>query len=81
MNHSAILKAYPNVVTIDDEAGAFDVNGDLVKIDPKKVALAEAELKEAFDKAEAENKAKRDLVEAKLAALGLTAEDLKIIGL
>lgn len=81
MNHSAILKAYPNVVTIDDEAGALDVNGDLVKIDPKKVALAEAELKEAFDKAEAENKAKRDLVEAKLAVLGLTAEDLKIIGL
>jgi hypothetical protein len=33
MNHKAIYALYPNVVTIDDEAGAFDANGDKVIID------------------------------------------------
>jgi len=33
MNHNAIYKIYPNVVTIDDTAGAFDKDGNKVEID------------------------------------------------
>jgi len=33
MNHLAIYKLYPTVVTIDDGAGAFDANGNKVEID------------------------------------------------
>jgi hypothetical protein len=33
MNHKAIYKLYPQVVTIDDTAGAFDANGNKVTID------------------------------------------------
>lgn len=33
MNHKAIYKLYPTVVTIDDTAGAFDANGNKVNID------------------------------------------------
>ena len=33
MNHKAIYKLYPQVVTIDDTAGAFDANGNKVDID------------------------------------------------
>jgi hypothetical protein len=33
MNHKAIYKLYPTVVTIDDTAGAFDANGNKVEID------------------------------------------------
>ena len=33
MNHKAIYKLYPNVVTIDDGTGAFDKDGNKVEID------------------------------------------------
>lgn len=33
MNHKAIYNLYSNVVNVDDVAGAFDANGDKVKID------------------------------------------------
>lgn len=33
MNHNAIYALYPNVVTIDDGAGAFDKDGNKVEID------------------------------------------------
>jgi hypothetical protein len=33
MNHNAIYKLYPTVVTIDDTAGALDANGNNVEID------------------------------------------------
>ena len=33
MNHKAIYKLYPNVVSIDDTAGAFDKDGNKVTID------------------------------------------------
>ena len=44
MNHSAIRRAYPNVVTIDDGAGAFDVDGNQIKLDQSLVDTAAAEL-------------------------------------
>ena len=33
MNHKAIYALYPNVVTVDDGAGAFDKDGNKVEID------------------------------------------------
>jgi hypothetical protein len=33
MNHKAIYKLYPNVVSVDDTAGAFDAQGNKVTID------------------------------------------------
>ena len=33
MNHNAIYALYPQVVTIDDTAGAFDKDGNQVEID------------------------------------------------
>jgi len=33
MNHKAIYALYPQVVTVDDEAGAFDAQGNQVTID------------------------------------------------
>jgi hypothetical protein len=33
MNHAAIYATHPNVVTIDDSAGAFDAQGNKVEID------------------------------------------------
>jgi hypothetical protein len=33
MNHKAIYKLYPTVVSVDDGAGAFDAQGNKVEID------------------------------------------------
>ena len=33
MNHTAIYALYPNIVTVDDGAGAFDAQGNQVEID------------------------------------------------
>ena len=33
MNHKAIYALYPQVVTVDDTAGAFDKDGNKVEID------------------------------------------------
>ena len=38
MNHAAIYATHPNVVTIDDTAGAFDAQGNKVTIDEAAVA-------------------------------------------
>lgn len=44
MNHEAIRRAYPNAVTIDDGAGAFDANGNQITLDQTLVDAAAAEL-------------------------------------
>lgn len=81
MNHKAIRKAHPEVITIDDGLGCFDVDGNLVTIDEAKVKAAIAIL-DKEEKAEAEAKAaKKAAAEAKLAALGLDLEDLRALGL
>jgi hypothetical protein len=38
MNHAAIYALYPNVVTVDDGAGAFDAQGNQIEIDEAAVA-------------------------------------------
>lgn len=37
LNHNAIYRAYPNVVTIDDGTGAFDAGGNPIYLDRAKV--------------------------------------------
>lgn len=44
MNHEAIRRAYPNVVAIDDGAGAFDDDGNQVTLDQSVVDAVAAEL-------------------------------------
>ena len=39
MNHKAIYKLYPQVVSIDDGAGAFDAQGNKVAIDEAAVSV------------------------------------------
>ena len=81
MNHNAIRKVHPEVITIDDGLGCFDANGNLIEIDEKQVKAAAVILdkeKEAEVKAKATAKA---AAQAKLEALGLTVEDLQALGL
>ena len=44
MNFDAIWRAYPQVVTIDEGAGAFDADGNQVSLDQSLVDAAAAEL-------------------------------------
>ena len=44
MNHSAIYRAYSNVVTIDDATGAFDADGSQVTLDQSAVDAAAIEV-------------------------------------
>ena len=43
-DHEAIRKAYPNVVTIGDSSGIFDVSGNEVTIEQSKVDAARVTL-------------------------------------
>ena len=80
MNHEAIYKAYPEVVKIDDSTGAFDEAGNLVQLDEKLIAEAAKQL-DAEAKLQAKARADaRAAAESKLAALGLTVEDLQALG-
>jgi len=44
LDHEAIRKAYPNAVTIDDGAGAFDASGNSISLDQTKINEARATL-------------------------------------
>ena len=44
LDHEAIRKAYPNAITIDDGAGAFDANGNSISLDQSKINSARADL-------------------------------------
>jgi len=48
LDHSAIRKAYPDVVTIDDGTGAFDKDGKPVTLDNTKIAAARKEIDDAY---------------------------------
>jgi hypothetical protein len=79
MRHEAIYALYPNVVTISDAAGAFDINGNSVEIDETLVAPKAIELQAAEAiKVQAAIDAKQSAL-AKLAALGLTADEIKAL--
>ena len=44
MDHEAIYKAHPNVVTIGDGVGAFDINGNSVTLDQSLIDAARVEI-------------------------------------
>ena len=80
MNHDVIRKLYPNVSTIDDDEGAFDFDGNKIKIDESAVNAKELELQA---EAEAQTQAKIDAKQSalnKLMALGLTEEEALALG-
>jgi hypothetical protein len=79
MNHKAIYTLYPQVVTIDDGTGAFDAQGNKVEIDESAVdaKAIELELAETNAKQAAINTKASAL--AKLAALGLTQDEVKAL--
>ena len=74
MNHQAIYNLYPNVVSIDDTAGAMDANGDSVVIDMNAVNQ-EAERLEAEAIAQAEAKAQLRTSVINKIATNLTSEE------
>jgi hypothetical protein len=47
MNHLAVYALYPQVVTVDDTAGAFDAEGNKVEIDEVAVAAEAVRLEAA----------------------------------
>jgi len=49
MKHQAIYNLYKNVVSIDDSAGAFDVEGNLVLINESDIEIEIARLKAEYD--------------------------------
>ena len=49
MNHEAIYNTHPNVKSIDDGLGAFDKDGNSVKIDETKVAEEIKRLEAEYD--------------------------------
>ena len=44
LDHDAIYKAYPTVVSVDDSAGAFDKDGKSVTVEQSKIDAARVEL-------------------------------------
>jgi len=44
MDHEAIYKSHTNVVTINDDEGAFDINGDKVTLNQSLIDAARVEL-------------------------------------
>ena len=44
LDHNAIRKAYPDVVTINDDFGAFDKDNNLVSLDQTKIDAARTTL-------------------------------------
>jgi hypothetical protein len=77
MNHNAIYALYPQVSYVDDGTGAFDAQGNKVEIDESAVdaKVIELEIAEANAKQTAID-AKASAL-AKLAALGLTQDEVK----
>jgi len=79
MKHKAIYKLYPQVVTIDDGAGAFDKDGNKIEINESAVETKTLELQNLETaKQEAQATAKQSAL-AKLAALGLTEDEVKAL--
>ena len=79
MNHNAIYKLYPQVVSIDDGAGAFDKDGNKVEIDQSAVNAKALEIQAAIAAKEQAAKDVKASALAKLAALGLTQDEVKAL--
>jgi hypothetical protein len=80
MNHKAIYALYPQVVTIDDTAGAFDANGNQVEINLSAVEIKTLELKaQQEEEIQVKLNAQQSAL-SKLMALGLTEEEALALG-
>ena len=78
MNDQAIYNLYPNVIAIDETAGAMDANGDSVVIDMAEVNQeAERMEAEAISQAEAREALRQSMI-TKLAAT-LTPEETALL--
>ena len=61
LDHDAIYSAYAGVVvTIDDSAGAFDVDGKQVTLDEAKVTAARKAIDDAYAAKEYQRKRKKE---------------------
>jgi hypothetical protein len=79
MKHEAIYTLYPQVVIIDDGTGAFDAEGNKVEIDQSAVNAKALELQtQAKADAQVAIDTKASAL-AKLAALGLTQDEVKAL--
>ena len=63
LNHEAIRRAYPNAITIDDGAGAFDAEGNQIELDQALVDAAAIEVAADFAVAALRRKRNRLLAE------------------
>jgi hypothetical protein len=79
MNHNAIYKLYPQVITIDDEAGAFDKDGNKIEINQSAVDAKAIELQAIEIAKEQAAIATKASALAKLTALGLTQDEVKAL--
>ena len=79
MNHQAIYNLYPNVVSIDDTAGAMDKDGNSVVVDESLVDAEAARLKEAYEAEQIQAEANKASAVSKLEALGLTDAEIKAL--
>jgi 1,6-anhydro-N-acetylmuramate kinase len=80
MNDLAIYSIYPNVVSIDAGTYAMDVNGNPVSIDESLVAAESMRMEEERQAQEEQQEAIMTALRNKLKALGLTAEEMQVIG-
>jgi hypothetical protein len=78
MNHAAIYKLYPNVVMIDNEI-AYDKDHNEVQYDLQAVEDKAKEMQAAEIAKEEAAIAAKISAQAKLAALGLDAQEIKAI--
>ena len=79
MKHQAIYNLYPNVVSIDDTAGAMDKDGNSVVVDESLVDAEAARLKEAYEAEQIQAEANKASAVSKLEALGLTDAEIKAL--
>jgi hypothetical protein len=79
MNHQAIFNLYPNVVTVDDTAGAMDKDGNSVVVDESLVNAEALRLKEAYEAEQIQAEADKASAVSKLEALGLTDAEIKAL--
>jgi len=77
MNHQAIYELYPQVVTIDDGTGAFDKDGNKIEINQVAVDAKTLELQAQIKAAQKAQATAKESALAKLAALGLTQDEVK----
>jgi hypothetical protein len=79
MNHKTIYALYPQVITIDDETGAFDKDGNKIEIDESAVNIKTIELQAIQTAKEQATIASKESALSKLTALGLTADEVKAL--